>query len=97
MLRKIFKILAADELRHAACYAKYLRKAVANKPEVLPDILRMTLWMLRSTNDAPKHPTTVTEPGLRPARGPRVHQRACSTGTCPAATTRPRCSAASSR
>ncbi len=64
VLRKIFKILAADELRHAACYAKYLRKAVANKPEVLPDILRMTLWMLRSTNDAPKHPTTVTEPSV---------------------------------
>src|SRR5487761_1278425 len=64
VLRKIFKILAADELRHAACYAKYLRKAVANKPEVLPDILRMALWMLRSTNDAPKHPTTVTEPSV---------------------------------
>src|ERR1700692_3653680 len=64
LLRKIFKILAADELRHAACYAKYLRKAVANKPDELPGILRMTLWMLRSTNDAPKHPTTVTTPSV---------------------------------
>ena len=64
VLRQIFKILAADELRHAACYAKYLRKAVDNKPEVLPDILKMALWMIRSGNDAPKHPTTVTEPSV---------------------------------
>ncbi len=64
LLRKIFKILAADELRHAACYAKYLRKAIVNKPDELPAVLRMTLWMLRSTNDAPKHPTTVTSPSV---------------------------------
>src|SRR5579863_9187537 len=64
VMRKIFKILAADELRHAACYAKYMRRAVANKPEVLPDILKMSLWMMRSTNDAPKHPTTITEPSV---------------------------------
>src|SRR5665213_4251861 len=64
VIRKIFKILAADELRHAACYAKYMRRAVANKPEVLPDILKMSLWMMRSTNDAPKHPTTITEPSV---------------------------------
>jgi hypothetical protein len=63
-IRQIFKILAADELRHAACYAKYLRKAVTNKPEVLPAILKMSLWMMRSTNDAPKHPTTITEPSV---------------------------------
>jgi len=64
VLRGIFKTLAADELRHAACYAKYLRRAVANKPECLPDILKMSLWMIRSTNDAPKHPTTITEPSV---------------------------------
>src|SRR5438552_3023409 len=64
VLRQVFKILAADELRHAACYAKYLRKAVDNKPEVLPDILKMALWMIRSGNDAPRHPTTVTEPSV---------------------------------
>jgi hypothetical protein len=64
VLRQIFKTLAADELRHAACYAKYLRKAVANKPECLPDILKMSLWMIRSSNDAPKHPTNVTEPSV---------------------------------
>jgi hypothetical protein len=64
VIRQIFKILAADELRHAACYAKYMRRAVANKPEVLPDILKMSLWMMRSTNDAPKHPTTITEPSV---------------------------------
>jgi hypothetical protein len=64
VIRKIFKILAADELRHAACYAKYMRRAVANKPEVLPDILKMSLWMMRSTNDAPKHPTTITDPSV---------------------------------
>jgi hypothetical protein len=60
----IFKTLAADELRHAACYAKYLRRAVENKPEVLPNILKMSLWMLRTTNDAPKHPTTITDPSV---------------------------------
>ena len=64
LLRQIFKVLAADELRHAAAYAKYLRKAVANKPSVLPVILRMSLWMLRTTNDNPKHPTTITDPSV---------------------------------
>lgn len=64
VLRQIFTTLAADELRHAACYAKYLRKAVINRPDVLPTILRMSLWMLRSTNQAPKHPTTITEPSV---------------------------------
>ena len=64
VLRQIFKTIAADELRHAAAYAKYLRKAVANQPDVLPAILRMALWMLRSTNDGPKHPTTITEPSV---------------------------------
>jgi hypothetical protein len=64
VLGLIFKTLAADELRHAACYATYLRKAVRNRPECLPDILRMTLWMLRTTNDAPKHPTMITEPSV---------------------------------
>jgi hypothetical protein len=64
LLRQIFKVLAADELRHAAAYAKYLRKAVANKPEVLPSILRMALWMLRTSNDNPKHPTTITDPSV---------------------------------
>jgi hypothetical protein len=64
VLRQIFKILAADELRHAACYAKYMRRAVENKPDCLPDILKMSLWMMRSTNDAPKHPTTITDPSV---------------------------------
>jgi hypothetical protein len=64
VLGLIFKTLAADELRHAAGYAKYLRRAVDTKPEVLPNILKMSLWMLRSTNDAPKHPTTITDPAV---------------------------------
>ncbi|MGH7685918.1 MAG: ferritin-like domain-containing protein [Candidatus Dormibacteria bacterium] len=64
VLAQIFKILAADELRHAACYAKYMRKAARNKPECVIDMLKMSLWMLRSTNDAPKHPTTVTTPSV---------------------------------
>lgn len=64
VLGKIFATLAADESRHAACYASYLRKAVRNKPECLVDILKMSLWMLRSSNDAPKHPTTLTEPSV---------------------------------
>lgn len=64
VIQLIFKTLAADELRHAAAYAKYLRRAVTNQPDVLPTILRMALWMLRSTNDAPKHPTTITSPSV---------------------------------
>jgi len=64
VLGLIFKTLAGDELRHAGCYASYLRKAVANRPECLPDILKMALWMLRSTNEAPKHPTTITKPSV---------------------------------
>jgi hypothetical protein len=64
VLGLIFRTLAADELRHAACYASFLRKAVRNRPECLGDILRMALWMLRTTNDAPKHPTTITEPSV---------------------------------
>jgi len=64
VLRQVFRTLAADELRHAACYAVYLRKAVRLRPECLADILKMTLWMLRSTNDAPKHPTAITEPSV---------------------------------
>jgi hypothetical protein len=64
VLAGIFKTLAADELRHAGCYAGYLRKAVRNHPDCLPNILKMGLWMLRSTNDAPKHPTTITDPSV---------------------------------
>jgi hypothetical protein len=64
VLGQIFKTLAADELRHAAGYAKYLRRAVDTKPSVLPNILKMSLWMLRSTNEAPKHPTTITDPAV---------------------------------
>ena len=64
VLGTIFGKLAADELRHAACYASYLRKAVTEDPTRLPAILRMALWMLRTTNDAPKHPTTITEPSV---------------------------------
>jgi hypothetical protein len=64
VLRQIFKVLAADELRHAAAYAKYLRKAVRNNPAVLPTVLRMSLWMIRSSNDSPKHPTTITDPSV---------------------------------
>lgn len=64
VLGQIFKTIAADELRHAAAYAKYLRRAVRNQPSVLPNILKMALWMLRTTNDAPKHPTTITNPSV---------------------------------
>jgi hypothetical protein len=64
VLRQIFKTLAADELRHAACYAKYMRRAVENKPECVIDILKMALWMIRTSNDAPKHPVTITEPSV---------------------------------
>lgn len=64
VIGKIFKILAADELRHAACYAKYMRKAAHNKPECVVDMLKMSLWMLRSTNESPKHPTTLTTPSV---------------------------------
>lgn len=64
VIKQIFTTLATDESRHAAAYAKYLRKAVKNNPACVPDILKMSLWMLRSSNDHPKHPTTMTEPSV---------------------------------
>lgn len=64
VLQKLFSTLAHDESRHAACYAKYLRKAVGNNPACLEDILKMSLWMVRSSNDHPKHPTTATTPAV---------------------------------
>ncbi|MGD0834178.1 MAG: ferritin-like domain-containing protein [Candidatus Dormibacteria bacterium] len=47
VLRRIFAILAVDELRHAAVYARYLRQAVEGDPAVLPAVLRMALWAMR--------------------------------------------------
>lgn len=64
VLRQVFHTLAADELRHAACYAAFLRRAVRRERRRLADVLRMTLWMLRSSDRSPKHPTTITEPSV---------------------------------
>ncbi len=47
VLRRIFAILAVDELRHAAVYGRYLRHAVEGDPSVLPAVLRMALWAMR--------------------------------------------------
>ena len=74
VLRQIFKVLAADELRHGAAYAKYLRKAVHNKPEVAPrDPAHGAL-------DDPHHQRQPEAPdhhhralGGVPARGPPLH------------------------
>ena len=96
VLRQIFKVLAADELRHGAAYAKYLRKAVRNKPEVLPAILQ------DGALDDPHHQRQpqASDHGHRalggvPCSRTPTTSAACSTCTSPAATTRPRCSGAS--
>jgi hypothetical protein len=64
VLQKIFRILASDELRHGAVYMTYLNKAAGKDSNVLREALMMSLWMLRSSNDKPKHPTTVTKPSV---------------------------------
>jgi hypothetical protein len=64
VLKKIFRILASDELRHGAVYMTYLNKAAKKDENVLREALMMSLWMLRSSNDKPKHPTTVTKPSV---------------------------------
>jgi hypothetical protein len=64
VLQKIFRILASDELRHGAVYMTYLNKAAKKDENVLREALMMSLWMLRSSKDKPKHPTTVTKPSV---------------------------------
>jgi len=64
VLHKIFRILASDELRHGAVYMTYLEKAVKKDEKVLREALMMALWMLRSSQDKPKHPTTITNPSV---------------------------------
>jgi hypothetical protein len=64
VLKKIFRILAQDELRHGAVYMTYLNKAVSKDEKVLRESLLMSLWMLRSSKDKPKHPTTITNPSV---------------------------------
>jgi len=64
VLQKIFRTLASDELRHGAVYSTYLNKAVKKDEKVLRDALMMALWMLRSSKDKPKHPTTITRPSV---------------------------------
>jgi hypothetical protein len=64
VLQKIFRTLAADELRHGAVYHTYLNKAVKKDETVLREALMMALWMLRSSSDKPKHPTTITKPSV---------------------------------
>ncbi|MFN2463489.1 MAG: ferritin-like domain-containing protein [Candidatus Dormibacteria bacterium] len=64
VLKKIFRILATDELRHGAVYMTYLDKAAGKDENVLREVLMMSLWMLRSSSDKPKHPTTVTKPSV---------------------------------
>jgi hypothetical protein len=64
VLKKIFRILAQDELRHGAVYMTYLNKAAGKDENVLREALMMSLWMLRSSKDKPKHPTTITKPSV---------------------------------
>lgn len=61
VLRQGFKLMGQDEWRHASCYFAFLKKAVAEHPEYLENIARMTLWMLRSRH---RHPTNITEPSV---------------------------------
>ncbi len=61
VLRHIFKLMAQDEWRHASCYFTYLKEAVAQKPEMLENIAKMSMWMLRGRY---RHPTNITEPSV---------------------------------
>jgi hypothetical protein len=61
VLRQVFTLMAEDEWRHAGCYFAFLKKAVAEKPEYMQNIGKMTLWMLRGRH---RHPTNITEPSI---------------------------------
>ncbi len=61
VLRHIFKLMAQDEWRHAGCYFAFLKRAVAEAPENLENIMKMSMWMLRSRY---RHPTNITEPSV---------------------------------
>ena len=62
VLRQIFTILAADELRHAAVYARYLRRAINGNPGALPAVLRLALWTMRTGPGNPGHRVAATDP-----------------------------------
>jgi hypothetical protein len=61
VLKQSLKLMAQDEWRHAGCYFAFLKKAVADQPEYLENIAKMTLWMLRNKY---RHPTNITEPSV---------------------------------
>lgn len=61
VLRQIFRLMAQDEWRHAGCYFGFLKKAVAENPEYLENICKMSMWMLRGRY---RHPTNITEPSV---------------------------------
>lgn len=61
VLRQIFKLMAQDEWRHAACYFAFLKQAVGTNKEMLENIGKMSMWMLRGRY---RHPTNITEPSV---------------------------------
>lgn len=61
VLRHILKLMAQDEWRHAGCYFAFLKEAVAGKKEMLENIGKMSMWMLRGRY---RHPTNITEPSV---------------------------------
>lgn len=58
VLAQIYRLIGNDEFRHAGCYKEFMEQAVAQRPELLPDIMQACKWMLfNPTGD--KHPTTM--------------------------------------
>lgn len=58
VLKKIFKLIGADELRHGQMYFRYLERKIAEDRAVAGQMLRMARFIIREEGDgsAPKHP-----------------------------------------
>jgi hypothetical protein len=61
VLRHILKLMAQDEWRHAGCYFAFLKKYIDGKKELLENVGKMSMWMLRGRY---RHPTNITEPSV---------------------------------
>jgi hypothetical protein len=66
VLRQILEALAADERRHAAVYAAYLRRAVDGDPAVLPGVLRLAVWAMRTGRGGSRRLAGVAGPSAAP-------------------------------
>lgn len=56
VLKKIYKLIADDEIRHGTCYLGYLKNFLERDPKAIATVLKTSLFMLRSQ----VHPTVLT-------------------------------------